>query len=248
MCPHRHPQRCATAAFTLTELLVVIAIIAVLAAITIPVMSRVAESSRNTRCVSNLRQIHNAMSIFAAENRGFLPSVEARTAADRPEGAKANWWAEILPYYSNHTGGSVAQMNAEVLSCPTHANRLQAAGLSEGAARINYGMNWNLGFSHEASLNKKQVRLATIPQPARTIMVSEAAYNVSTPLATLRTGNIRSSATFDGVYIGGTHNGSNNILWVDGHVSAWADVARLAARQSASDPEPVSTYWRPEMN
>lgn len=61
------------AAFTLIELLVVIALIGILAAITIPVVSAVRESSRSANCVSNLRQITVAALIFANENKGHLP-------------------------------------------------------------------------------------------------------------------------------------------------------------------------------
>ncbi|EIP98993.1 prepilin-type N-terminal cleavage/methylation domain-containing protein [Opitutaceae bacterium TAV1] len=61
------------AAFTLIELLTVIAIIGILAAIIIPVVGKVRESARRAQCVSNLRQIANAVLLFADDHRGVLP-------------------------------------------------------------------------------------------------------------------------------------------------------------------------------
>jgi prepilin-type N-terminal cleavage/methylation domain-containing protein len=68
----RSPPR---AAFTLIELLTVIAIIGILAAILIPTVSKVRESGRRTKCLSNARQIAIGMHVFASESRnGSFPS------------------------------------------------------------------------------------------------------------------------------------------------------------------------------
>jgi prepilin-type N-terminal cleavage/methylation domain-containing protein len=61
------------AAFTLIELLVVIAIIAILAAILFPVFVRVKENAKRTRCVSNFKQIYDALCMYCDDNRGYLP-------------------------------------------------------------------------------------------------------------------------------------------------------------------------------
>jgi prepilin-type processing-associated H-X9-DG protein/prepilin-type N-terminal cleavage/methylation domain-containing protein len=236
-----------SAAFTLVELLAVIAIVAVLAGLAIAGTSRIRATAAQARCLSNLRQMHGLIIAFATDNNGYLPSVEAKTASDRPSGAKENWWLEVIPYSSNYVAGSVAEGIRQIFRCDVHGANMRDAGATAYASTyMNYGMNWNLGFCAEASLNSRsRVRYLAIPEPTRTIMLSEAAYNSSSPIATLRNGNIRSSATFGGVYKGGTHDGANNILWADGHVAAWKDVARLVSAQAPGDPEPVSTYWKP---
>ena len=60
-------------AFTLIELLVVIAIIAVLTAILLPVFFSVRGKARQTVCVSNMRQIGIAISLYAQDADDLYP-------------------------------------------------------------------------------------------------------------------------------------------------------------------------------
>lgn len=58
--------------FTLIELLVAIAIIALLAGLVIPVLAKVREMSRRTKCISNLRQIGAALTMYSDDYNGFI--------------------------------------------------------------------------------------------------------------------------------------------------------------------------------
>jgi prepilin-type N-terminal cleavage/methylation domain-containing protein len=59
-------------AFSLIELLVVIGIIGILLAILMPALRRVRLQAQTIACQSNMRQIGQAMMIYATENRGWL--------------------------------------------------------------------------------------------------------------------------------------------------------------------------------
>ena len=60
--------------FTLIELLVVIAIIAILAAILFPVFAKAREKARQTKCISNQRQMALAVIMYTQDNNEVLPA------------------------------------------------------------------------------------------------------------------------------------------------------------------------------
>lgn len=60
-------------AFTLVELLVVIAIIAILAAILLPVISRVKQKGQGIYCLNNGKQMMVAMASYSGDNNDYFP-------------------------------------------------------------------------------------------------------------------------------------------------------------------------------
>src|SRR3954447_20284407 len=59
--------------FTLVELLVVVGIIAILISILLPALSKAREAARKTACLSNLRQVHQLIAMYANEYKDRVP-------------------------------------------------------------------------------------------------------------------------------------------------------------------------------
>jgi prepilin-type N-terminal cleavage/methylation domain-containing protein len=86
------------AAFTLIELLTVIAIIGILAAILIPTVGRVRTSARTTQSISNLRQIHMALTLAAADRKDRMPSAVPSDGAVINGVSRTGWTGQAYGY------------------------------------------------------------------------------------------------------------------------------------------------------
>ncbi len=100
--------------FTLIELLVVIAIIALLAGILFPVFSQAREKARQTKCISNMKQISMALLMYVQDYDDVLPTNTAQTDWDNAVRVNNKWTGLGLLYEGKYLG------NGATLYCPSY--------------------------------------------------------------------------------------------------------------------------------
>ena len=115
--------------FTLVELLTVIAIIAVLAAIIFPVFGQAREMARGTVCLSNIKNIGTAVSMYAQDyDETVIPwrncPVQTRdgvTACSIDDQVASLWTSTVQPYLKNK----------QLLFCPSFNEKETAKAMDQ---------------------------------------------------------------------------------------------------------------------
>ncbi|HRJ73010.1 MAG TPA: prepilin-type N-terminal cleavage/methylation domain-containing protein [Terrimicrobiaceae bacterium] len=209
------PQR--EAAFTLIELLACVGIILVLAALLFPVANRMNASAKQNACISNLRTIGSAHAQYSAENNGAI------TPNRSNEGAIAYFWNQELAAYIMGgkrlgTGGGNPPAKCKTFHCPAAKNPSPPDALGYSSVYVeksSYGQNLLIGGGNESAVTAngypRNQRRQTIEKPSKMVLVAE------TPAVNI------ASYSFEGAAAGPTrHNGTSNLLFVDGHVESAA--------------------------
>jgi prepilin-type N-terminal cleavage/methylation domain-containing protein len=147
-----------SSAFTLIELLVVIAIIAILASIALPVFSSVQERGKQTKDMSNGKQIVLALKQFAVDHNGVFPNKAPGdvVSSDYDAGAlplaganfsnDAFWW--LFPTYL--TSEDIFSVGGSNWSPNPPNNILDAAA---DVARVNTLAAGECGYEYVTALN-----------------------------------------------------------------------------------------------
>ena len=206
-------------AFTLIELLVVIAIVAILSAILFPVFTGAREAAKKTSCLSRLRQIGLAWTLYNSDCDDTL--MRFRT----PEPGKDHyWWGSW--------DGSVLREDEGLLYPYVKDRRIQACASFRNELRTTLGLT---GFGYNAVYlspatyapptweeTPVPVNAGQIENPSETVAFGDCArmnnWQYSTPTLEGSTFLDPPSSEFSGFH--GRHNGSGIVLWVDGHAKA----------------------------
>ena len=146
-------------AFTLVELLVVIGIIAVLIAILLPTINAARRQGATAACLSNLRNLGQALAVYQAEQKGSYPfayyisgtppalpaQADVNDGGQDPLDAQTYVWWSVLRGVMRGKGypqdnsilmqnGSIATRFMEAFNCPMGNNSKAGCDFSGNAA------------------------------------------------------------------------------------------------------------------
>ena len=119
--------------FTLIELLVVIAILGILAGLLLPAFARAKDKARDTICLNNLKQLAVAVSLYADDHAGRVPTAERQPSnpviATNP-----------LPRICNVLASYVAN-TSNIFQCPKDTLPPQRFPIEGSSYEWNYTFN-----------------------------------------------------------------------------------------------------------
>jgi prepilin-type N-terminal cleavage/methylation domain-containing protein/prepilin-type processing-associated H-X9-DG protein len=151
--------RAKSKAFTLIELLVVIAIITILAAILFPVFAQVRDKARQTACLSNMKQLGTAQSMYAQDYDETMPKAYHAL----PDGSDYPWYLQVQPYVRN----------TAIFRCPSDRNPMMIWQFLTPGMRKQVGPDFGVSiicnYDVMPPTDLQSVRLSQIEAPAQLI-------------------------------------------------------------------------------
>jgi prepilin-type N-terminal cleavage/methylation domain-containing protein/prepilin-type processing-associated H-X9-DG protein len=197
-----------TRAFTLIELLVVIAVIAILAALLLPVISRVKASAQAVECRNNLRQWGIATQLYTADNHDYLPKDGAIDGSSTNEA----WYIDLprtlgLPPYKEMPWRTNANIDPgrSIWICPANPRRCDAS------KDTNILFHYCLNELVNGTGTNNQIRLVSISHPSVTVWL----FDTKNQLAVGYWAYVHTNL----------HNQGAQFVFLDGHVARFNNKA-----------------------
>jgi prepilin-type N-terminal cleavage/methylation domain-containing protein len=205
-------------AFSLVELLVVIGVIALLIAMLLPALSRARAQARQTQCASQLRQVGQALFLYANGNGGYLPAWSGWHTY--PDGANAD--DQPGPAWTEQLAPSFVKPDSAVYNCPGYS--------PADPPRINYF----LAARWSASRNQHAMKLTDVRMTSRFVLSGDMTNATLYPGPFGQSEHVLDDCDKDDAVLpslcfpyqaGGfwMHARGNNVLFDDGHVAAFGE-------------------------
>lgn len=169
--------------FTLIELLVVIAIVAILAAMIFPVFSEAREKARETTCLSNIKQIGTAFTMYIDDYEGSYPAAiigsdyihpfegdfycghaPIKSAADIPRAQYGSYRTQLIPYLKSD----------KIFFCPSDKGKVSKdSGWEAGKRYTSYHYRYFIGARTVSSPYTDVWAEYDLPEPSKTFICHE---------------------------------------------------------------------------
>jgi len=216
----RHP------AFTLIELLVVIAIIGILAAMLLPALSKARQAGKRASCLSNVKQIIMACTMYANDNDEHLP-IGVVLSYESPQYVHDIGGGTITNYLQDVIGPQIANIPGHithVFKCPNAQNIQGGWLLAADACDYRYNCYESChdpnAYNVPASGTPPGRRLSNVANPSAAILLTDMVFPDWQP----------SWLPHDGINCG----------YVDGHAE-WVPGQTYFAKITAGDL--YSAFW-----
>ena len=182
--------------FTIVEFLIIVVVMTILAAILVPTFAQARERRKVTQCLSNMRQIGNALVMYSNDNSEMLPAVDMSvlTAVGSGYLPGTQWFQglsgpNVKPDYdalqTTYVGLLIPYVkNNELFKCPSDSNsdcnftntntkRLTSYGFRHYMA-ANIRGSWGFPMPAQISmLSPGAMSIATFPKPSQTFVINE---------------------------------------------------------------------------
>lgn len=215
-------------AFTLIELLVVITIISILAGILFPAFIRAKAKAKQTVCLSNLRQIGLAVSMYAADSDDLYPfAVDAGDEHIPGLWAAYPQWQALIPSMPLLSDALQPYCkNQDIFGCPsdsgTQANEIGAWAMpfpSSPSLFAEYGMS----YAYRTEITFRGMSSTSISDPAGINLLSDFGghwHGSGRAVEPTDTGNVRQVARdfrynvlFPDIHAKNVSRGQYDLLW-----------------------------------
>jgi prepilin-type N-terminal cleavage/methylation domain-containing protein/prepilin-type processing-associated H-X9-DG protein len=173
--------------FTLIELLVVIAVIALMIAITLPILQIARQYAEALRCASNLRQLVISLIMYEDDNTTFPHAVDVKDdillnpppggfAGNPPFDKPGWWWFNHIVDYSRKDFDK-----DKIIWCPSR--KITNTRLTNNVLCGNYGVNLSIcKKSSIAPINTEfrgtPLSSSNISQPSQTLLILDSGYSM----------------------------------------------------------------------